>query len=130
MVLAVSGERGLLELKEFCEELLKPRLEQVEGIGSADIAGGVEREIQVELNPHLLSLYGLSVESVSTRMDAFNRSFQGGSVYKGRFKYALRISDEFESRTGSGNWPAENAATSTKSVQRLSSHRPGIRMGK
>ena len=96
MVLAVSGERGLLELKEFCEELLKPRLEQVEGIGSADVAGGVEREIQVELNPHLLSLYGLSVEAVSTRMDAFNRSFQGGSVYKGRFKYALRISDEFE----------------------------------
>jgi HAE1 family hydrophobic/amphiphilic exporter-1 len=95
MVLAVSGERGLLELKEFCEELLKPRLEQVEGIGSADIAGGVEREIHVELNPRLLSLYGLSVESVSTRIDAFNRGLQGGTIHKGRFKYALRISGEF-----------------------------------
>jgi len=95
MVLAVSGERGLLELKEFCEELLKPRLEQVEGIGSADIAGGVEREIQVELSPRLLSLYGLSVETVSTRIDAFNRGLLGGTVFKGRFKYALRVSGEF-----------------------------------
>ena len=95
MVLAVSGERDLLELKELIEELLKPRLEQVEGIGSADIAGGVEREIQVELNPRLLSLYGLSVEAVSTRIDAFNRSLQGGTIHKGRFKYALRVSGEF-----------------------------------
>jgi len=95
MVLAVSGERGLVELKEFCEELLKPRLEQVDGIGSADIAGGVEREIQIELDPRLLSLYGLSVEAVSTRIDAFNRGIQGGTIHKGRFKYALRVSGEF-----------------------------------
>jgi HAE1 family hydrophobic/amphiphilic exporter-1 len=95
MVLAVSGERGLVELKEFCEELLKPRLEQVDGIGSADIAGGVEREIQVELDPRLLSLYGLSIEAVSTRIDAFNRGLQGGTIHKGRFKYALRVSGEF-----------------------------------
>ena len=95
MVLAVSGQRGLVELKEFCEELLKPRLEQVDGIGSADIAGGVEREIQVELDPRLLSLYGLSVEAVSTRIDAFNRGLQGGTIHKGRFKYALRVSGEF-----------------------------------
>jgi HAE1 family hydrophobic/amphiphilic exporter-1 len=95
MVLAVSGERGLVELKEFCEELLKPRLEQVDGIGSADIAGGVEREIQVELDPRLLSLYGLSVEAVSARIDAFNRGLQGGTIHKGRFKYALRVTGEF-----------------------------------
>jgi len=95
MVLAVSGERGLIELKEFCEELLKPRLEQVAGIGSADIAGGIEREIHVELDPRLLSLYGLSVEAVSSRIDAFNRGLQGGTIHKGRFKYALRVSGEF-----------------------------------
>ncbi len=95
MVLAVSGEGSLLELRELCEEFLKPRLEQVEGIGSADIAGGVQREILVELNPRLVSHYGLSVESISARINAFNRGFQGGTVRKGRFKYALRISDEF-----------------------------------
>jgi HAE1 family hydrophobic/amphiphilic exporter-1 len=43
MVLAISGEGRLLDLKEFSQELVKPRLEQIEGIGSADITGGVER---------------------------------------------------------------------------------------
>ena len=96
MVLSVSGERSLLELKEFSEELIKPRLEQIEGIGSAEIAGGVEREIQVEIDPKLLALYDLSVDQISQRIDAFNRNLQGGRIRKGRFKYAMRVVGEFE----------------------------------
>ena len=96
MILAISGERSLLELKDFSEELVKPRLEQIEGIGSAEIAGGVEREIQVEVDPQLLSLYGLSLDEISQRIDAFNRNLQGGTIRKGRFKYALRVVGEFE----------------------------------
>ena len=96
MILSVSGERTLLELKEFSEEVIKPRLEQIEGIGSAEIAGGVEREIQVEVDPQLMSLYGLNIGEISRRIDAFNRNIQGGTIRKGRFKYALRIVGEFE----------------------------------
>jgi len=96
MILAVSGERSLLELKGFSEDLIKPRLEQVEGIGSAEIAGGVEREIQVEVNPQLLALYGLTIDQVARRINDFNRNLQGGTIRKGRFKYALRVVGEFE----------------------------------
>jgi HAE1 family hydrophobic/amphiphilic exporter-1 len=96
MIIAASGVTSLLELKEFCEELIKPRLEQIEGIGSAEIAGGVEREIQVEVDPQLLSLYGLTIDEVSRRIDAFNRNLQGGNIRKGKFKYALRVVGEFE----------------------------------
>jgi hydrophobic/amphiphilic exporter-1 (mainly G- bacteria), HAE1 family len=96
LVLSVSGDRGLLELTEFAEELVKPRLEQVEGLGSAEITGGVEREIRVQVNPGLLSLYGLTVDDVAARIDASNQSLQGGTIRKGKFKYALRIVGEFE----------------------------------
>lgn len=97
LVLAISGESNLLELKGFAEELVKPRLEQIEGIGSAEITGGIEREIQVELNPGLLALYGLTVDDVARRIDAFNRSLQGGTIRKGMFKYSIRVVGEFES---------------------------------
>jgi len=96
MILSVSGPRSLLELKEFSEEVIKPRMEQIEGIGSAEIAGGVEREIQVEIDPQLMSLYDLTVSEISNRIRAFNRNIQGGTIRKGRFKYALRIVGEFE----------------------------------
>jgi HAE1 family hydrophobic/amphiphilic exporter-1 len=97
MTLALSGDRTLLELKELSEELIKPRLEQIEGVGSAEITGGVEREIQVEADPQKLALYGLTVENVASRVDAFNRNLQGGTIRKGTFKYALRVVGEFES---------------------------------
>jgi len=95
MVLAVTGERSLLELREICEEVIKPRLKQINGIGSADIAGGAEREIRVELDPALISLYELSLDEISRRLDAFNRDLQGGTIRKGRFQYALRVAGEF-----------------------------------
>ncbi|MBM3311221.1 MAG: efflux RND transporter permease subunit [Candidatus Aminicenantes bacterium] len=97
MTLALSGDRRLLELKEFGEELVKPRLEQVEGIGSAEITGGVEREIHIDVDPRLLALYGLTVNEIAARVDAFNQNLQGGTIRKGTFKYALRIVGEFES---------------------------------
>jgi HAE1 family hydrophobic/amphiphilic exporter-1 len=73
MIVAVSGESTLLELKEFCEELIKPRLEQIEGIGSAEVAGGVEREIQVEVNPQLMTLYGLTDSTATFRAETSAR---------------------------------------------------------
>jgi hydrophobic/amphiphilic exporter-1 (mainly G- bacteria), HAE1 family len=97
MTLALTGDRTLLELKELAEELIKPRLEQIEGVGSAEITGGVEREIQVEADPRKLALYGLKVEDIARRVDAFNRNLQGGTIRKGTFKYALRVVGEFES---------------------------------
>ncbi len=97
MTLAASADRTLLELKELCEDLIKPRLEQIEGVGSAEITGGVEREIQIQADPRKLALYGLTVEQVATRVDAFNRNLQGGTIRKGTFKYALRVVGEFES---------------------------------
>ncbi|MBN1938408.1 MAG: efflux RND transporter permease subunit, partial [Candidatus Aminicenantes bacterium] len=96
MTLALTGDRGLLELKEIAEELIKPRLEQIEGIGSAEVTGGVEREILVEVDPAKLSLYGLTISEISSRIAAFNRNLQGGTIRKGTFKYSLRVVGEYE----------------------------------
>lgn len=117
MVISVSGDRSLLELKEFSEELIKPRLEQIEGIGSAEIAGGVEREIHIEIKPDLLALYGLGINTISQRISAFNRNLQGGTINKGRFKYALRFVGEFEQVAEIGEISLKT--TETRGVIRL-----------
>ncbi|MCD6194309.1 MAG: efflux RND transporter permease subunit [Candidatus Aminicenantes bacterium] len=96
LILSVSAPGSLLEIKELCEELIKPRLEQIEGVGSAEIAGGVEREIQVEVHPELMALYQLTIDEISQKIDSFNRNLQGGTIRKGRFKYAIRVVGEFE----------------------------------
>lgn len=97
MTLALRGERSLLELKEIAEELVKPRLEQIEGVGSAEITGGVEREIRIDADPDKLALYGLKIEDLARRVEAFNRNLQGGSIRQGVFKHALRVVGELTS---------------------------------
>ena len=97
MIVAILTRGNLFEIKELAEELIKPRLEQMEGIGSAEVVGGLEREIKVEVNPQLLALYGLTIDEVARRLDAFNRNLQGGVIRKGQFKYALRVVGEFDS---------------------------------
>ncbi len=96
LILAILAPGSLREIKELAEELIKPRLEQIEGIGSAEVVGGAEREIRVEVNPQLISLFGLNIDEVARRIDAFNRNLQGGIIRKGQFKYALRVVGEFE----------------------------------
>jgi len=117
LVLAVSGAANLLELKDFTEELVKPRLEQIQGIGSAEVTGGVEREIQVEVNPRLLALYGLTIDDVAARVEAFNRNLQGGTIRKGTFKYAIRVVGEYESLKEIGEINVKT--TKSKGIVRL-----------
>lgn len=117
LIIAILAKAPLFEVRQLAEELIKPRLEQIEGIGSAEIVGGVEREIKVEVNPQLLTLYGLTLDEVARRIDAFNRNLQGGIIRKGQFKYALRVVGEFEALDEINLTPLKT--TSERSVVRL-----------
>ncbi|MEW6457030.1 MAG: efflux RND transporter permease subunit [Acidobacteriota bacterium] len=99
MTLALSGSKttSIVELNSFAVEMLKPRLEQIYGVAEAEISGGVEREIYVDIDPKLLELYKLDISEVASKIDAFNASLQGGFIKKGRFKYAFRVKGELES---------------------------------
>jgi HAE1 family hydrophobic/amphiphilic exporter-1 len=110
MTMALSGEQKLLDLKELAEELIKPRLEQVEGLAEVEITGGVEREIQVEVEPEKLATFGLKIEEVGNKIAAFNRSLHGGNIRKGKFVYSLRVAGEFQQVKDIENIPVKFTA--------------------
>jgi HAE1 family hydrophobic/amphiphilic exporter-1 len=96
MAISVSGTTDLGALKDLAESVLKRRLEQIDGIAEAAIAGGLEREIHVEVDPRLLETYELTTENVLGALAAANQSAPGGTVLRGRYRYALRTLGEFE----------------------------------
>ncbi len=97
MALSVSGTTDLAALKDLAENVFKRRLEQIDGIAEAALAGGLEREIHVEVNPRLLDTYGFTVDDVVRALDAANQSAPGGTIRRGRYRYALRTLGEFQS---------------------------------
>lgn len=95
-VLAVRGTGRIEAITDFATEVVKPALEQVDGISQAEVVGGVEREILVEPDIKKLAIYGITVEDIRTALVRSNITFPGGKVRQGPLDLSLRISGEFE----------------------------------
>ncbi|MBI4521032.1 MAG: efflux RND transporter permease subunit [Gemmatimonadetes bacterium] len=96
LVLSVAGGGDLWRTKELAEVVFKRRLEQLDGVAEAAVAGGLEREIQVELDPRLVEAYGLTLEEISLALAQANVSSPGGTILRGRYRYPLRTLGEIQ----------------------------------
>ncbi|HLP82274.1 MAG TPA: efflux RND transporter permease subunit, partial [Nitrosomonas sp.] len=85
----------LMDLKGTAQALLKRRIEQIEGVAQVSVLGGVDREIQVELNMEKLQGLGITLDQVSQALANANVNLPGGTIKKGLFRYSLRSVGEF-----------------------------------
>ena len=97
MVLSVSGGSDLWETKELAESVIRRHLDQLDGVAQAAVTGGLDREIQVEVDPERLQAYGLTPHDVSQALARANVSAPGGMIQQGRYRYPLRTLGEFRS---------------------------------
>ena len=95
-IAATSESADLWGLKELSENVFKRRLEQIDGIAQAGVAGGLKREIHVEVDPHRLEALDVTIDAVSNALDAANYSAPGGTIRRGRYRYSLRALGEFQ----------------------------------
>jgi HAE1 family hydrophobic/amphiphilic exporter-1 len=86
MALSAAGGRDLPGLKELAELVFKRRLEQIDGVALAQVTGGVEREIHVDVDPRALESLGLTVQDVATALDQANAQAPGGTIRRGRYR--------------------------------------------
>jgi HAE1 family hydrophobic/amphiphilic exporter-1 len=95
-ILVLEGDGRLEALTEFAREVVKPALEQVDGISRAEVVGGADREILVEPDSRKMAVYGIDVEDIRRALVLSNISFPGGKVRQGPLHLSLRIDGEFE----------------------------------
>ena len=97
MILSVEGRRDPASLRYIAETTVKTNLEQIDGVASVAVSGGVERQINVDLDRALLASYGLTIDQVVGLLRAENLNVTGGSVVEGARKYSLRTLGKFSS---------------------------------
>jgi multidrug efflux pump subunit AcrB len=95
MQVNVSGDYDLVRLRDAAEEL-QDRLEQIPMVLEVALAGGLEREVQVDVDLAKLKFYGLAFEDVISAIQAENITVPGGSIDVGDMKYLVRVPGEFE----------------------------------
>ncbi|MFH1843580.1 MAG: efflux RND transporter permease subunit [bacterium] len=96
-IMVLEGDEPLEEMTEFAREIVKPAIEQIQGISQAEVIGGAEREILVRPDFGKLRLYGLTMEDIRRALFIANISFPGGRIRQGPLHLPLRILGEFES---------------------------------
>ena len=71
---------NLRELTTVADQLIKKRLENVRGVGSVTLVGGVKREIQIYVKPAEMEALGIGVDQIINAIRNENQELPTGAV--------------------------------------------------
>ena len=85
-----SDNHSLSELTDLQNFVIIPRIKQVSGIADVTNFGGITTQFQIELDPHKLEQYGLSLSEVTETISKNNISAGGSMLPRGDLSYVIR----------------------------------------
>jgi len=97
VIVGANSDMPLPELTLILEREITQRFEQISGVGSINIWGGVYREVHVELKRDRLIASGLSSAQVQQAIASENVNLPGGNVNSGVQQLYVRTLGEYES---------------------------------
>ena len=94
MRIALHGGSSLMELRRVAEDRVRLDLESLEGVAAVRVEGGLEEEIQVELETRRLASLGIPISVVTQRLAAENVNLTGGLLKDGEAEFLVRTLNE------------------------------------
>jgi len=92
-----SEEASLKALRRYADEEIKKLLEPVEGVAAVKISGGLEDEIQIEIDQRKMAQLNLTIDQLSARLAAENVNVSAGRLEEGAQRYLVRTINQFGS---------------------------------
>ncbi|MFC5595244.1 efflux RND transporter permease subunit [Lysobacter niastensis] len=87
--------RQLTMLRRYADDDLKKKLEPVEGVAAVKVGGGLEDEIQVDIDQQKLAQLNLPIDTVIQRLQQENINISGGRLEEGSQRYLVRTVNQF-----------------------------------
>ena len=92
MSLALSSNTmPLVDLTSLADETVRRKLESVSGVGEVRLAGGLEREIRVNLLPDRMRAVGVTVPEIMGALQRQNMEVPAGRVERGASEQLVRV---------------------------------------
>jgi hydrophobic/amphiphilic exporter-1 (mainly G- bacteria), HAE1 family len=89
--------RRLTDLRRYADDDLKKKLEPVDGVAAVKVGGGLEDEIQVDIDQQKLAQLNLPIATVVSRLQQENINISGGRLEEGSQRYLVRTVNQFTS---------------------------------
>lgn len=96
MQVNVSGSYGLDDLKIVAEDL-QDRIEMIPQVLEVNLAGGIEKEVQVDVDLQMLKYYGVAMGDIILAIQNENVTIPAGTVDVGNKKFLMRVPGEYDS---------------------------------
>jgi HAE1 family hydrophobic/amphiphilic exporter-1 len=94
---SAADEASLKVLRRYADEEIRKILEPVEGVAAVKISGGLEDEIQIEIDQRKMAQLNLSLENLTDRLAAENVNVSAGRLEEGTQRYLVRTINQFGS---------------------------------
>ncbi|HTY37893.1 MAG TPA: efflux RND transporter permease subunit [Bacteroidota bacterium] len=91
----VAGQVGLARLKKIADDL-GDEIEAIPGVIGADVTGGMEPEVQVNVDVYRMNAYQISFDDIANAIRSENLSIPGGSIDTKDKNLTIRIPGEFK----------------------------------
>lgn len=91
-----SSEANLKTLRRLAEDRIKNDLEAEEGTAAVKVSGGLEDEVQIQVDQQKLSQLGISIQQIAERIRAENVNLSGGRLEEGSQRFLVRTINEFQ----------------------------------
>jgi HAE1 family hydrophobic/amphiphilic exporter-1 len=120
------------ELRKVAVNYIRNELVRLEGIAEVELSGIEENEVRIDTDPYKLESFNITVDQLSQRIQAFNRSISGGTITETGLQYVvkgvslLQQKEDFENliigykSTVTGNANGEKSATYLRDVAAVS----------
>jgi hydrophobic/amphiphilic exporter-1 (mainly G- bacteria), HAE1 family len=95
LFLGASSKLDPVQMRLIIDEQIKYRIERLPGVASLDVAGGLDREIHVNLYADKIKALGIPLDQILQRIRAENVSVPAGTIERGRMDVTLRTPGEY-----------------------------------
>jgi HAE1 family hydrophobic/amphiphilic exporter-1 len=95
MWLNLAGQKTVRELSTYVDEVLKEKLQRINGVGDVQLYGLQLRQVRVWLDSGKLQAYGISANDVMGALQRQNVELPGGRIESLSKEYTIKVKGEF-----------------------------------
>ncbi len=95
MWLSLSGNRTLQQLNLYASNIIKKRLETIDGVGEVRVGGSRERTIRVHLDTTRMAAFNITAQDVIAAFQREHVQLPGGFMANGNTDHLIKLDTEF-----------------------------------
>ncbi|WP_159991625.1 efflux RND transporter permease subunit [Pelistega ratti] len=114
MALAITSDAyNPGQLYDFASSLLSQKIAQIEGVGSVTVGGSSLPAVRVDLNPYLVSAYGVSLSEIRQTITQSNTLGPNGMIENDQYRWQIKTNAQLRKAADYRDlvvrWNGENA---------------------